>query len=78
MGDGADPAFKSVNETLMPSGAVLSTEEAVSLRAEVPAELAEATVVKEMNELRVRYDFSVAVNAHRARRREESRRRREG
>jgi len=61
VGAGADPALKSVNETLMPGGAVLSTEEAISLPAEVPAELAEATVVKVMSEPRVRYDFSVAV-----------------
>jgi hypothetical protein len=61
VGDGADPAFKSVNETLMPGGAVLATEKAVSLPAELPAELAKATVVKEMSEQRVRYDFAVAV-----------------
>jgi len=61
VGDGADPAFKSVNETLMPGGAVIATEETVSLRAELPADLAKATVVKEMSEQRVRYDFSVAV-----------------
>lgn len=61
VGAGADPALKSVNETLMPGGAVLSTEEAVSLPAELPADLAKATVIKEMSEQRVRYDFSVTV-----------------
>jgi hypothetical protein len=60
-GAGADPAFKSVNETLMPGGAVLSTAEAVSLRVEFPVELSKGHVVKEMSEQRVRYDFSVAV-----------------
>jgi hypothetical protein len=60
-GDGPDPAMRSVAETLMPSGAVLETTEQETLPAEVPPELAEARVLKTLNEPRVRYDFSVAV-----------------
>lgn len=60
-GNGADPALKSVAETLMPAGAVLVREEHVSLPAEVPEDLAEARVLKTLNERRVRYDFSVTV-----------------
>ena len=60
-GPGADPAMKSANETLMPGGAVLQNEEHVSLPAKIPEALAEAHVVKTLNEERVRYDFSVAV-----------------
>lgn len=61
LGNGADPVLQSVNETLMPGGAVLANEEQVSLAAELPAELADATVVKTLSDKRVRYDFSVAV-----------------
>lgn len=60
-GSGADPAMKSVSETLMPGGAVLVGEEHVSLPAEVPDDLADAQVIKTLSEDRVRYDFSVAV-----------------
>jgi hypothetical protein len=60
-GSGADPAMKSVNETLMPGGAVLVGEEQVSLPAELPEDLADAQVIKTLSEQRVRYDFSVAV-----------------
>ena len=60
-GPGADPAMKSANETLMPSGSVLQSEEQVSLPARVPEDLAQARVVKTLTEQRVRYDFSVAV-----------------
>ena len=61
-GNGADPALQSVNETLMPGGAVVCTEERESLAAELPKELAEATVVKTLHETRVRYDFTVSVS----------------
>ncbi len=61
LGNGADPALKSVNEALMPTGAVLSTEKQVTLPVEVPADLADAQVIKTLTEQRVRYDFSVAV-----------------
>lgn len=60
-GDGADPAMQSVNETLMPAGAVVAEEEQKVLSAELPAELANAEVVKDLHETRVRYDFSVKV-----------------
>lgn len=60
-GNGADPTMKSVNETLMPGGAVLVNAEHVTLPAEIPAGLSDAKVVKTLNEQRVRYDFSVAV-----------------
>lgn len=60
-GNGADPAMKSVTEALMPTGAVLASEEQVSLPAEIPEDLANAQVVKTLTEQRVRYDFSVAV-----------------
>lgn len=60
-GDGPDPAMMSATETLMPSGAVLETTEQETLLAEVPPELAEARVLKTLNDSRVRYDFSVAV-----------------
>lgn len=62
LGDGADPTLQSVNETLMPGGAVVTTEEFEDLMAELPTDLAGATVVKTLNEKRVRYDFSVAVS----------------
>jgi hypothetical protein len=61
LGSGADPTMKSVNETLMPGGAVLESEEQVRLPAELPADLTEDHVVKTLTEQRVRYDFSVAV-----------------
>jgi hypothetical protein len=60
-GSGADSAMKSVNETLMPGGAVLVSEEHVSLEAVVPEDLVDGEVVKTLSEERVRYDFSVAV-----------------
>jgi hypothetical protein len=61
-GDGsAEPALQSVNETLIPGGAVLTTDEAAVALAEIPAELANATVVKDLSEQRVRYDFAVTV-----------------
>jgi hypothetical protein len=60
-GNGPDPAMKSVNETLMPAGAVLASEQHVSLPATLPPDLADATVVKTINEQRVRHDFSMSV-----------------
>ena len=62
MGDGADPALQSVNETLMPGGAVVTTEEVESLAADLSEDLAGATLIKTLNEKRVRYDISVVVN----------------
>jgi hypothetical protein len=60
-GNGPDPAMQSVNETLMPAGAVLASEKYVSLPATLPPDLADATVVKTINEQRVRHDFSMSV-----------------
>jgi hypothetical protein len=60
-GNGPDPAMESVNETLMPGGAVLVREEYVPLPAKIPDELADAREIKTLHDLRVRYDFSVAV-----------------
>jgi hypothetical protein len=62
LGDGAAPALQSVNETLMPGGAVVAGEEMERLAADVPEELSDATVVKTLIDQRVRYDLSVAVN----------------
>jgi len=62
LGAGADPALQSVNETLMPGGAVVTTEEYEDLLAEVPEDLADATLVKTLHERRVRYDFTVSVS----------------
>ena len=60
-GNGADPVLASVNETLMPGGAVLAQEAQVSLAAELPEELVDADLVKTLSETRVRYDFAVTV-----------------
>jgi hypothetical protein len=57
----ADPAMKSVSETLMPGCAVLVHEERASLPAVVPEDLADAQVVKTHHEERVRYGFSVTL-----------------
>ena len=57
MGDGAEPELQSVNETLMPGGAVVTGEELESLTVDLPEELANAKVVKTLNEKRVRYDI---------------------
>lgn len=60
-GGGPDATMRSVNEALMPGGAVLETTERERLPAEVPPELAEARVIKTMHEQRVRHDFAVSV-----------------
>jgi len=61
LGQGPDPALQSVKETLMPSGAALAVEEQVHLAVTLPEDLANAKVVKQMVEPRVRYDFAVTV-----------------
>jgi hypothetical protein len=61
-GDGADPALQSVNETLMPGGAVITEERCEYLEADVPEDLANATVVKTTTETRSRYDFAFTVS----------------
>jgi hypothetical protein len=60
-GKNADPALRSVTETLMPGGAVTVEEEHASVPAPVPEDLADARVVKTIIEPRVRYDFAVTV-----------------
>lgn len=60
-GDGPAPSLKSVNETLMPAGAVLESEERVQLPAVVPDDLTDARVVETLAEQRRRYDFAVSV-----------------
>ena len=60
-GNGPDPAMQSVNETLMPAGAVLASEQQVSLPVTLPPDLADATVVETLHEQRVRHDFSMSV-----------------
>lgn len=61
-GDGADPALESVNETLMPGGAVIAEERCEYLEAETPEDLANATVVKTTTETRERYDLAFTVS----------------
>jgi hypothetical protein len=60
-GEGADPEFESVNEALMPEGAVVSGQDMVQLAAEATEELPDATVVKTLTETRERYDISITV-----------------
>lgn len=60
-GDDADPAFASVNETLMPGGSVLGEQKHKSLAAEIPESLVDGTVVQTLHDTRVRYDFSMTV-----------------
>jgi len=60
-GDGPDAAMISVNEALMPAGSVLELTERERVVAEIPPELAEARVLKSLDEERVRYDFAVSV-----------------
>ena len=60
-GNGPDPAMQSVNETLMPAGAVLASEQYVSLPVTLPPDLTDATVVETLHEQRVRHDFSMSL-----------------
>lgn len=61
MGEQADPALTSPAEILMPGGAAVTDEEVEYLAATLTPELADAMVVKTLNEQRVRYDVSVTV-----------------
>ncbi|MCK5804030.1 MAG: transposase, partial [Lentisphaeria bacterium] len=61
-GEGTDPALQSVTETLMSDGTVVGHEETIDLTAHLPDELANAKVVKSLNDPRLRYDISVTVN----------------
>lgn len=61
-GTGPDPRLKSTNETLMPSSLVAFEDELpVELPVVIPEDLANAKVIKEMVEPRVRYDFGISV-----------------
>ena len=60
-GEQADPALMSATETLMPGGAAVTDEEVEYLAATLTPELADAMVVKTLNDQRVRYDVSVTV-----------------
>lgn len=57
----ADPAMRSVTETLMPGHTVVVEEDHASVPAVIPPHLAGAQVKKTLCEKRVRYDFSVTV-----------------
>jgi hypothetical protein len=60
-GQGAEPEFESVNEALMPEGAVVNGKDLEQLTVEASEELGEATVVKTLTETRERYDISITV-----------------
>lgn len=61
LGGGADPALKSVTETLMPVGSVLVHEKRVKLPAVLPEDLVGAKVVKTLTDNRERYEFSFTL-----------------
>ena len=61
-GEGAEPEFASVNETLMPDGAVLTTEHIEELAVQASEQQAAATVIKTIKDKRVRYDIAVSVS----------------
>jgi hypothetical protein len=60
-GGGADPALRSVAESLMNAAVVTPNEEQVTVEAELPEGVREENVVKTLSETRVRYDFSLEV-----------------
>jgi hypothetical protein len=60
-GEQADPALMSSTEILMPGGTAVTEEEVQYLAATLTPELADAMVVKTLNDQRVRYDVSVSV-----------------
>jgi len=57
-----DDELRSVDESLMPKGAIVSTEHVEQLAAELSEELCDAKVIKPLNDKRVRYDISVSVS----------------
>ena len=57
-----DDELRSVDEALMPRGAIVSTEHVEHLAAELSEELCDAKVVKTLEDKRVRYDISVSVS----------------
>jgi len=60
-GEQADPSLMSPTEILMPGGVAVTDEEVEYLAATLTPELADAMVVKTLNDQRVRYDVSVTV-----------------
>ena len=56
-----DPELETVNEALMPEGAVLSTEHMENVTVNASEELADATVVKILHDKRVRYDIKITM-----------------
>jgi hypothetical protein len=62
-GQGAqDDELRSVDEALMPQGAIVSTQHVEGLAAELSEELCDAKVIKSLKDKRVRYDISVSVS----------------
>ena len=61
LGNGADPQFQSVSETLMPEGTAIEAEDLEQLTAEASEELGEVKLVKTLSEPRVRYDLTMTV-----------------
>jgi len=57
-----DDELRSVDEALMPKGAIVSTEHVEGLAAELSEELCDAKVIKTLKDKRVRYDISVSVS----------------
>jgi len=57
-----DMELQSVDETLMPSGAVLSSEHVENLAADLSEEHSDARVIKTLVDKRVRYDIAILVN----------------
>jgi hypothetical protein len=61
-GEGSDPELESIEETLMPEGAVLSTEHVEYLAAEASEELGDAKLIKTLKDKRTRYDIKISVS----------------
>jgi len=62
LGEQTDPVLSSSTETLMPGGAAVTDEEVEYLAAALLTDdLADAKVVKTLNDQRVRYDIAVSV-----------------
>jgi hypothetical protein len=57
-----DEALRSVDEALMPQGAIVSTQHVEGLAAELSEELCDAKVIKTLKDKRVRYDIRVSVS----------------
>jgi len=57
-----DDELRSVDEALMPQGAIVSTEHVEGLAVELSEELCDGKVIKTLKDKRVRYDISVSVS----------------